>query len=292
MYGEGQILFKGPLTTADGDVPTCQFPAKNRDGTPYRWGDLLCTTERGYVNRVSVGWGDDPLGVSSQPASFSLRAAVYKGTSVDAATLDHARARLASFTSGGYDTQYERCVYRDPELVKNLEVDDHGSGIVYYKPSEIPRVLSDWQPVDVLESASATPDSEGGFGVGLNAQCPLYSGLEGEGPYSDCLLDVCRGEGNFEARCLYMSGIHYSMRLDAPPGPFSEFFELLVHVYFKPFGADGQTHWWLEDGIDHLRDELLPPLRPFAIKISLVPRDEYGDQDEATVRAYLAGILK
>ena len=62
--------------------------------------------------------------------------------------------------------------------------------------------------------------------------------------------------------------------------------------YFKPFGADGQTHWWLEDGIDHLRDELLPPLRPFAIKISLVPRDEYGDQDEATVRAYLATILK
>ena len=61
---------------------------------------------------------------------------------------------------------------------------------------------------------------------------------------------------------------------------------------FKPFGADGQTHWWLEDGIDHLRDELLPPLRPFAIKISLVPRDEYGDQDEATVRAYLAGIRK
>ena len=115
---------------------------------------------------------------------------------------------------------------------------------------------------------------------------------EGEGPYSDCLLDVCRGEGNFEARCLYMSGIHYSMRLDAPPGPFSEFFELLVHVYFKPFGADGQTKWWIRDGIHDLRDELLPPLRPFAIKISLVPRDEYGDQDEATVRAYLATILR
>ena len=89
-----------------------------------------------------------------------------------------------------------------------------------------------------------------------------------------------------------MSGVHYRMYLDAPPGPFSEFFELLVHVYFKPFGADGQTKWWIRDGIHDLRDELLPPLRPFAIKISLVPRDEYGDQDEATVRAYLAGILK
>jgi hypothetical protein len=55
----------------------------------------------------------------------------------------------------------------------------------------------------------------------------------------------------------------------------------------------------LEDGIDHLRDELLPPLRPFAIKISLVPRDaaDQGNQEhikvaEATVRAYLATILK
>ena len=122
---------------------------------------------------------------------------------------------------------------------------------------------------------------------------------EGEGPYSDCLLDVCRGEGNFEARCLYMSGIHYSMQLNAPPGPFSEFFELLVHVYFKPFGADGQTKWWIRDGIHDLRDELLPPLRPFAIKISLVPRDaaDQGNQEhikvaEATVRAYLATILK
>mgnify|MGYP001249388984 CR=1 FL=1 len=44
---------------------------------------------------------------------------------------------------------------------------------------------------------------------------------------------------------------------------------------------------------------LLPPLRPFAIKISLVPRDaaDQGNQEhikvaEATVRAYLATILK
>ena len=46
------------------------------------------------------------------------------------------------------------------------------------------------------------------------------------------------------------------------------------------------------------RYELLPSLRPFAIKISLVPRDEHGDNQErikvseATVRAYLATILK
>ena len=104
---------------------------------------------------------------------------------------------------------------------------------------------------------------------------------------------------HYEGEAVYMSGIHYRMHLDAPPGPFSEFFELLVHVYFKPFGADGQTKWWIRDGIHDLRDELLPPLRPFAIKISLVPRDaaDQGNEEhikvaEATVRAYLATILK
>jgi len=63
--------------------------------------------------------------------------------------------------------------------------------------------------------------------------------------------------------------------------------------------ADGQTKWWIRDGIHDLRDELLPPLRPFAIKISLVPRDaaDQGNEEhikvaEATVRAYLATILK
>ena len=104
---------------------------------------------------------------------------------------------------------------------------------------------------------------------------------------------------HFEGESVYMSGIHYRMYLDAPPGPFSEFFALLVHVYFKPFGADGQVKWWIRDGIDQIRDELLPPLRPFAIKISLVPRDaaDQGNEEhikvaEATVRAYLATILK
>ena len=120
----------------------------------------------------------------------------------------------------------------------------------------------------------------------------MLFGFEGDGPYSNYLLEDYSDEDHYEGESVYMSGIHYRMHLDAPPGPFSEFFELLVHVYFKPFGADGQTHWWIRDGIDDLRDELLPPLRPFAIKISLVPRDEYGDQDEATVRAYLAMILK
>ena len=97
---------------------------------------------------------------------------------------------------------------------------------------------------------------------------------------------------HYEGEAVYMSGIHYRMYFDAPPGPFSEFFELLVHVYFKPFGADGQTKWWIRDGIHHIRDELLPPLRPFAIKISLVPRDaaDQGNEEhikvaEATVRA-------
>ena len=46
---------------------------------------------------------------------------MYDGTSVDAATLDRARELLAEFTSGGYDTHYELCVYRDLEWVKNLE---------------------------------------------------------------------------------------------------------------------------------------------------------------------------
>ena len=169
----------------------------------------------------------------------------------------------------------------------------------FYKPSEIPRVASDWRPVSVLESASATPVSEGGFGVGLNAQCPLYYGFEGEGSYANYVLEDDSDPDHFEGESVYMSGVHYRMYLDAPPGPFSEFFALLVHVYFKPFGADGQTKWWIRDGIHDLRDELLPPLRPFAIKISLVPRDaaDQGNEEhikvaEATVRAYLATILK
>jgi hypothetical protein len=217
---------------------------------------------------------------------------------VDAATLDRARARLATFTNGtDLLAHYQRCVYRDLEWVKNLQPREVDDG--FYKPSEIPRVASDWRPVSVLESASATPDSEGGFGVGLNAQCPLYYGFEGEGPYANYVLEDDSDPDHFEGESVYMSGIHYRMYFDAPPGPFSEFFELLVHVYFKPFGADGQTKWWIRDGIDDVRDELLPPLRPFAIKISLVPRDaaDQGNQEhikvaEATVRAYLATILK
>ena len=64
---------------------------------------------------------------------------------------------------------------------------------------------------------------------------------------------------------------YYSFDVDPPPGPLSELFTFFVRIYFKPFDADGDGNRWAR-WID--LDEPLPPLRPYAISISLRPSHE------------------
>ena len=65
--------------------------------------------------------------------------------------------------------------------------------------------------------------------------------------------------------------LYYSFDVAPPPGPLSELFRFFVRVYFKPFDADGYEQFWASE-ID--LDAPLPPLRPYAISISLRPSDE------------------
>ena len=59
-----------------------------------------------------------------------------------------------------------------------------------------------------------------------------------------------------------------------PPGPLSELFTFFVRVYLRPVDADGDWNRWARF-ID--LDAPMPPLRPYAISISLRPAQEMND---------------
>ena len=71
-----------------------------------------------------------------------------------------------------------------------------------------------------------------------------------------------------------MSGLYYSFDVDPPPGPLSELFTFFVRVYLRPVDADGDGNRWARF-ID--LDAPMPPLRPYAIAISLRPSQEMND---------------
>ena len=62
--------------------------------------------------------------------------------------------------------------------------------------------------------------------------------------------------------------------VDPPPGPLSELFTFFVRVYLRPVDADGDWNRWARF-ID--LDAPMPPLRPYAISISLRPSQEMND---------------
>ena len=65
-----------------------------------------------------------------------------------------------------------------------------------------------------------------------------------------------------------------SFDVDPPPGPLSELFTFFVRVYLRPVDADGDWNRWARF-ID--LDAPMPPLRPYAISISLRPAQEMND---------------
>ena len=65
-----------------------------------------------------------------------------------------------------------------------------------------------------------------------------------------------------------------SFDVDPPPGPLSELFTFFVRVYLRPVDADGDWNRWARF-ID--LDAPMPPLRPYAIAISLRPSQEMND---------------
>ena len=65
-----------------------------------------------------------------------------------------------------------------------------------------------------------------------------------------------------------------SFDVDPPPGPLSELFTFFVRVYLRPVDADGDWNRWARF-ID--LDAPMPPLRPYAISISLRPSQEMND---------------
>ena len=80
-----------------------------------------------------------------------------------------------------------------------------------------------------------------------------------------------------------LSGLYYSFDVDPLPGPLSELFAFFVRVYFKPFDADGDGNRWAR-WID--LDAPLPPLRPYAISISLRPTAEGGGEPPLSQESY------
>ena len=138
--------------------------------------------------------------------------------------------------------------------------------------SELPACLRAIDELSKLPPLSA--DAHGGHGSGLRAKCPLHVDTDGHSPYIEYMTNECMDPDCGENELLDMSGLYYSFDVDPPPGPLSELFTFFVRVYLRPVDADGDGNRWARF-ID--LDAPMPPLRPYAISISLRPAQEMND---------------
>ncbi len=91
-----------------------------------------------------------------------------------------------------------------------------------------------------------------------------------------------------ENELLDMSGLYYSFDVAPPPGPLSELFTFFVRVYLRPVDADGDGNRWAR-WID--LDAPLPPLRPYAISISLRPGQEMAEMTRESYAYFLDNMI-
>ena len=79
-----------------------------------------------------------------------------------------------------------------------------------------------------------------------------------------------------------------SFDVDPPPGPLSELFTFFVRVYLRPVDADGDWNRWARF-ID--LDAPMPPLRPYAISISLRPGQEMAEMTRESYAYFLDNMI-
>ena len=324
--GAGNLLFFGPLAPA-GDFDQEVFCARHKDGTPWKWGDLLCRDDDDdpYVGvRADLGDypADSPLRAvsSTKNSHFTLRCLRYAPEDVDDDTLEKARSLSASWHADKdwrKEGRKRECSLDMEQVMQRMDqpdpwVEDSFFGPRPNWPNRWNRCLCDWQSKTLFASSfylpssaeysagSAVPlypDFRGGFGAGLRIQCPLVK-TSVQAPYGFYILDEY-GEDEFtssESLYLDQSGLYYEM-FATPSGPLSEIFLFAIHLFFKPFFKTEGGYDHAGEFTEHIDfDAPLPPLRPYAITISLVKASD-GDTggvtplSEASILAYLDMLM-
>ena len=310
------LLFFGPLSPA-GDFDPEVFCARHKDGTCWKWGDLLCRDNDEEYEHIGVrydfDWSIDPLRAASstKDSHFTLRCLRYAPEDVDDDTLEKARSLSASWHA---DKDWRKegrkmeCSLDMEQVIQRMDQPDPWVHLTYGRyfkePNSWNRRLCDWQSKTLISSSFADystesggvcfhPEFRAGFGAGLKIQCPLVK-TSTQQPYGFYILNetyedeytIC------ESNYLDQSGLYYEMVV-APSGPLSEFFNFTIHLFFKPFFADDHAGGFTHD-IDF--DAPLPPLRPYAITVSLTKISDYEHGgvtplSEASILAYLDMLM-
>ena len=276
----GLLVFFGPLHPGHaGELPG--FTAKGSDGQPLTWGGLLVRDERApellfvrddlsddYHDPLSLTDAGYPLGTPH----LALRYVRYDPRSIGgigAKKIVQARALRERLESNEDEVEKWEWMRYDMEDFTKLECREESLwGYKSWKPSNRDRCAADWRPGRVaLTSSPLELEYHGGHGSGRRHKCPLYVDTDdGRSCYSDYITNMAMDPDCGENELIDMSGLYYSFDVDLAPGPLSELFTLFVRVYFKPFHLEGRAQIWATE--IHL-DAPLPPLRPYAISISL-----------------------
>ena len=212
-----------------------------------------------------------PLTAAAAPPRLDLRYVRYDPRSIGAEALERARALRKRLENG--EDHFEKWEWTcfDMEDFTKMEFDaDRG----WWWPSNRDRCAADWRPGRVTLETLGELEYHGGHGSGLRAKCPLHLDTAGQRTYIEYITNECMDPDCGENELLDMSGLYYSFDVDPPPGPLSELFTFFVRVYLRPVDADGDWNRWARF-ID--LDAPMPPLRPYAIAISLRPSQEMND---------------
>lgn len=324
-YVDGHLLFFGPLVPVAAPVEfsvtvkaTGSRSESRVTSDPPTWGEFLLREEDDGFQSVAVRWDRQYdiaalQSVCADSSRFTFRALRYDPSEeIDDETLAQAR-NLGDSWRGAHSLTVASCYPKDTDAIIRLMLDSSvqitGTKLSgdwsLHRSSPDP---SHWRsktlvscPVSHYDTIKCVgvgtgPDltCEGGFGAGLRRQCPLICNFY-DAPYSR-YIPGDDADSDDEGTMLNHSGIHYDLLVDPPPGPFSEIFMFLVHIYFKPcFPRDAQVHpcrAWTEH-ID-LNDPL-PPFRPYALSITLIKRSaldgDYETVTEETALAYLDMLM-